>query len=239
MRSLVVASLALLTTLTTLATVDALGATASAEERDYLAVEPREEKTFSDLELALELGVMDRGTAGVGAPLLGYGYDHDGGLLGAASVRLYFHDDQFWLRHGVGVRFAHHAGDDFGLGDTGFFFEQIDVGYVVRTEFPCMASGDRHIYLSGILGVTTVIADASTGNRPSDANWNARTVAANELDHVGVGGVFGLALDVHFGAAFAGFYVDVREQFGVTPSSPISRDFSIAATLRGGVDIGL
>jgi hypothetical protein len=218
-----------------------LGAAAVASAQYNLAVEPEppSTKVFSDLELALDLGVMDRGSSGVGSPLLGYGYDHDGGLFAAASVRLYFHDDDmFWLRHGIGVRFAHHAGDDFGLGDTGFFFEQIDVGYVVRTEFPCMSQGDRHVYLSGILGVTTVVADASTGNRPSDGNWNARTVAASELDHVGVGGLLGVALDVHFGAAFAGVYFDVREQLAVTPG-PISRDFSIAAALRGGVDIGL
>jgi hypothetical protein len=197
-----------------------------------------ESPLFSNIEVALEFGAMDRGTSGVGDPLLGYGYDHSGGALGGLDVRVFFHDSSDYFRHGVTLRGAYAAEDFFGLGGVAFHFGQLDAGYVFRSILPCMSEGDRRVYVSGAIGVTTLLADASTGRGGPDARWNERVVAADALDHVGIGGFLTVDGAIHMRAAFIGVRLDLREHFTVS-GGPASRDFSVAALLRGGVNIDL
>jgi hypothetical protein len=222
-----------------LASVWCAADTAKAEGSPYsLTVEPAPEPSaLADVELSAELGVMDRGTTGVGAPLLGYGYDHGGGALGAIGTRFLFrfgYGDYF--RHGLDLRAAYSAGEFFGVDGAGMHVGQLDVGYVFRTEFPCMRGETRRIHLSGALGVTGLYADAGTGRGARDDMWNARVVAADALDHYGVGGYLTVDLTAHYDAAFVGLRLDAREHFAVGHSS-IARDVTIGASLRFGVDI--
>jgi hypothetical protein len=99
-----------------------------------------------------------------------------------------------------------------------------------------MRGETRRIHLSGALGVTGLYADAGTGRGARDDMWNARVVAADALDHYGVGGYLTVDLTAHYDAAFVGLRLDAREHFAVGHSS-IARDVTIGASLRFGVDI--
>jgi len=209
--------------------------------RPAAALEPHLEPspTFSDVELDLELGWMDRGTTGVGEPLLGYGYDHAVAPLVGASARLFFHDSIRYFRHGIALRGAYAAGGHLGLGDgVEFHLGQVDLGYVFRTQLPCMSTDERVFHLSGSLGLTGVRADAGTGRGSRDDRWNQRLAAAEDLDHVGLGGFLAVDLALHVGPLITGIRIDVREHFAVT-DGPVSRDFAVATGLRMGVDLEL
>ena len=207
-----------------------------AGAQDYLTVEPREEPSaIRDVEISAELGVMDRGTTGIGAPLLGYGYDHGGGAFGALGTRVLFpfgYGDYF--AHGFDLRASYSAGEFFGVDGVDFHNGQLDLGYVFRTEFPCMRGETRIIYLSGALGVTGLYADAGTGRGEPDDTWNERVAASEALDHYGLGGYLTVDLAAHYGATFIGLRLDAREHFALGHSA-IARDVTVAASLRFGV----
>jgi len=186
---------------------------------------------LSSVEIAPEIGIFDRGTTGVGAPVLGYGYDHGGGAMFGAGARLFFHSSDNYFRQGIELRAAHETGD--GLALTVF-----DLAYALRVKFPCMSDGERNVFGTGLLGVTTALGEAGLGDGSRDARWNDRVVASETLDHVGLGWLLAVGVDVHLGALFAGPRLDVREHFAIT-DGPVSRDFEIAATVRIGGEIEL
>ncbi len=197
-----------------------------------------EPDSTGSLELAVDLGVLDRGTTGVGDPLLGLGYDHGGGLQAGIGARAYLEINEYF-RHGLSLRVSHQAGSALGLvGEHGFAWSQLDVAYVFRTSLPCMSDGDTQWYLSGLVGVTGVHADAGTGDAPRDERWNERVAAADDLDHLALGGMLGAGLDLHFDEWFVGALLDVREPFALG-SGPVSRSFVTSGTLRAGVELEL
>ena len=190
------------------------------------------------LEVTVDMGVLDRGTTGIGEPLLGLGYDHGGGLQAGAGARLYFELNEYF-RHGPSLRLSHQAGSVLGLaGEHGFAWSQLDLAYVFRTSLPCMSGDEVQWYLSGLVGLTGVYADAGTGDGPSDDRWNERLAASEELDHLALGGMLGVGLDMHFDEVFLGALIDVREPFALG-SGVVSRSFVTSATLRAGVELGL
>jgi len=193
---------------------------------------------IDSLELAVDLGLLDRGTTGVGEPLLGLGYDHGGGLQAGVGIRTYFEINRYF-RHGVNLRFSHQAGSTLGLfGGYGFAWSQLDLTYVFRTSLPCMSDDDTQWYLSGLVGLTGVHADAGTGTAPRDDRWNERLAASDALDHLALGGLIGAGIDLHFDEVFLGLLLDVREPFALG-SGPVSRSFVTSATLRAGVELEL
>ena len=199
-------------------------------------IEPESSET--SLELAIDLGVLDRGTTGVGEPLLGLGYDHGGGLAAGVGARLYFELNEYF-RHGVSLRGSHQAGDFLGLaGEHGFAWSQLDLSYVFRTSLPCMSDDDTQWYLSGLIGLTGVYADAGTGDGPRDERWNERLAASESLDHLALGGMLGVGLDLHFDDLFLGALIDVREPFALG-SGAVSRSFVTSAALRAGIELEL
>lgn len=217
---------------------------AEAEETQLPLVEPDVEPDVGSdplidaLELSLDLGVMDRGTTGVGEPLLGLGYDHGGGALAGVGARAYLEIDRYFA-HGLSLRLSHQAGSLLGLDDgVGFAWSQLDVTYVFRTLLPCMSDDEVRFYLSGLVGVTGVRADAGTGTAPRDDRWNERQVASRRLDHDALGPMLGASLDVHFGAFFVGALIDVREPFALG-AGPVSRSFVTTGSLRTGVQLAL
>lgn len=185
----------------------------------------------SAVELTLETGLLDRGTTGVGEPLLGYGYDHGGGMLVGAGLRLYFDIDGRYFHHGVAVRVGHQPND-------GFAWSHVDLTYVFRTELPCMSSDEHRLRLSGVIGVTGARADAGMGNGAPDDRWNLREVASEQLDHHALGAVLGVALDVHSGPFLLGLMLDVRELFALG-DTPVARSFAATGALRAGFELDL
>jgi len=181
------------------------------------------------VDVTLEGGLLDRGTTGVGAPLLGYGYDHGGGLLLGAGLRAYFDIDGRYFHHGVALRFGHQPND-------GIAWSQLDLAYVFRTELPCMSDDERTFRLSGLVGVTGAYAEAGTGRGGMDEQWNLRLAAAEELDHHSLGGLLGVGLDLHGGPFVVGVLVDIRETFALG-DGPASRSFVATGALRAGVEI--
>lgn len=207
-------------------------ALASANQPDVIPTyHGEDESVVSAVELTLEGGLLDRGTTGVGEPLLGYGYDHGGGVLIGAGLRLYFDIDGRYFHHGVAVRVGHQPGG-------GFAWSQLDLTYVFRTELPCLSSDDRRLRLSGIIGVTGARADAGMGNGAADDRWNLREVASEQLDHQALGAVLGVALDVHSGPFLLGLMLDVRELFALG-DTPVARSFVATGSLRAGVELDL
>lgn len=198
-----------------------------------------QDQIIDSFQLGAGLGIVDRGSTGVGAPLLEYGYDHEGGLLAEAALRVYFYDSWDFLRHGFQIRYSYTAGQTLGLDSYGFGYSIVDATYLLRTNLPCMSSEDIKYYVSGYLGLSGGYANASTGRGERDDRWNERVAAEGELDHHALGAVFGLAMDVHFGPAYLGIQVDLRQHYGLTSSSPVTRTFMPSALLRTGVEVNL
>lgn len=200
-----------------------------------LAWEPQPESETS-LELALDIGMLDRGTTGVGDPLLDLGYDHGGGPQAGFGLRAYFEINEYF-RHGPNLRISHQGA--FGLTDTyGFAWTQLDLTYVFRTSLPCMSDDEMQWYLSGLIGLTGVHAEAGTGDAPRDDRWNERLAASESLDHLALGGVIGAGIDLHLDEWFIGLMLDVREPFALG-ETPVSRSFVTSATMRAGVELAL
>src|SRR5688500_16030126 len=106
-------------------------AAGAAQAQDY-DVEP-DSGVCSNLEVTVGIGAMARGTTGVGAPLLAYGYDHGGGMIAGLGLRLFFAGSTRFIRHGVLLRGAFNAGSSFGLvGGYGFATTTVDAAYVIR-----------------------------------------------------------------------------------------------------------
>jgi hypothetical protein len=222
-----------------------LGTAAGVQAQDYDTTEERyytgdQEGLFSSLEITLGIGLMDRGTTGIGDPLLGYGYDHAGGASTDLAFRLFFANSNQYLNHGVLVRGTYMAGASFGLADGyGFATTIVDVAYVIRVNCPCISGDERKWYASGFVGMSGMYANASTGDASEmDANWNARSAAADKFDHAALGGVIGLSMDLHVGMFIVGATVDLREHFTLG-DSPVSRSFETGASIHVGGDFGL
>lgn len=192
------------------------------------------------LELVATFGVVDRATSGTTPD---YGYGQNAPALGGVDVRLLFpvFDCSCELGHGVQLGVSGTGGTalGFGNGDTSAFRHIIvDAGYAFRTELPCMASGNRRWFVTGTLGVTTLIADAGLGSGVADdVDRNVREAAADAYDHVAFGWRFGAVMDVHFGALIAGFGFDLREAYGIGTS--LDRTFALSGILRVGGEIPL
>jgi hypothetical protein len=211
-----------------------LPATALAQGYEDRAPEER-----AVLEATIGLGVADRSSTGVGAPLLGMGYDQSFGPLGTLDLRLFVaNGGSSYIRHGPVVRAGYHAGPSMGtFTGSAFRFGAVDVGYAGRAEFPCMRRGDTSVHLGGYVGITGAWSDADRGDayRP---NTETQTLdAARTLDHAGLGGTLGLSLDVHFGAFVLGAGFDIHQWFGI--DTPVARDLMLAGQLRLGADLWL
>ncbi len=188
------------------------------------------------LELALDLGLMERGTTGIGPPLLDAGYDQAGGPVAGAGARMLFALGYGgYFHHGVAVRMSHHAGGSFGLTDAyGFAWTAIDLAYAFRTNLPCMSTPDRKLMLTGMLGVSGVNADAGMGNTADPQREPERRAASRELDHTALGPMLGVGLDMHMGLLFVGLALDLRQAFAIG-DVPVTRSYVSSAALRIGV----
>lgn len=213
-------------------------ARAQVADLEYLPPPWERDEGGAVLELAIDLGLLDRGTTGIGDPLLDQGYDHGGGPVAGIGARLLFpFADGDYFHHGATLRLSHHGGGSFGLSErVGFVWTSLDATYAFRTNFPCMSDDDRKVYLTGLVGVTGTRADAGTGEGPRDEHWNQRVAASTELDHLALGPMLGLDLSVHFGALLAGVMLDLRQIFALG-EGPISRSTVATGTLRFGVAI--
>lgn len=191
-------------------------------------------------EITLGVGIADRGTTGTGS-LLGLGYDQSTGPITTLDVRLFVDESGStarYFRHGPVVRASYFAGPNLGIDGAAFTNIPIDLGYSGRLELPCLADGDRHIFLQGFLAVTGLYANAGRGDHPVEPNSAtelATIEASRTLDHAGLGGALGVGIDVHFGAFSLGLGVDLRQYFGI--ETTVARDLVWSGTLRVGVDL--
>lgn len=237
MRSVLVAGLCALGLLL----IGPEGARADYDHYD-LAVEPEPEPGSNiALELALEVGLFDRGTTGVGDPLLDYGYDHGGGPAVGARLRFLSPLDDRYFHHGIDVRLLHQAGGTLGLSEeVGFYWTEVATGYGFRTMFPCMSneSDGRIVRFTGTIGLTVANANAGTGRAARDDRWNERVAASEQLDHMAVGPHVSLGLDYHIDDFLIGIAIDARQLFSVSGGVE-ARTFGTSATLRTGVDLDL
>lgn len=213
---------------------------AFAQETTELLYRPASPGVFSDLEIVLGFGVIDRGVTGVGEPLLGYGYDHSGGPRADMALRLFFAESNQYVRHGIAVRGGFDAGETFGLaGGYGFATTTIDLAYVLRFHCPCISGDQTKWFLSAVVGVSMLHAEASTGAGPRGGpDWNQRQAAAGKFDHDSVGGVLGVTMDLHLDVVMVGASIDLREHFSVT-DGPVGRSFETGASVHAGFDLNL
>lgn len=201
---------------------------------------PRSARADAAGELTLAAGVADRGSTGTGA-LLGLGYDQSAGPIGTLDLRLFVEasrSEARYFRHGPVLRASYFAGRELGIERAAFVNVPIDLGYAGRLELPCLADGDRHIYLQGFLAITGLYADAGRGDAWVEPNTAAAAETAElsrALDHAGLGGALGLGLDVHFGAFLLGVGVDLRQYFGIETS--VARDLVWSGLVRVGADL--
>ena len=202
--------------------------------------EYREPTRSTKLELVANFGVLDRATSGTGS---NYRYDQNATAVGGVDVRLLFpaFDCGCDLAHGAQLGVSGSGGTALGFGDldtSAFRHIIIDAGYIFRTELPCMASGNRRWFVTGTLGLTTLVADAGLGSGvANDVDRNVREAAAEAYDHVALGWHFGAVMDVHFGALILGFGFDLREAYGI--GTELSRTFALSGSLRLGGEISL
>lgn len=188
------------------------------------------------IEIAVDIGLLDRGTTGVGAPLLDMGYDVEGGPVAGVGVRMLFGiDGGRYFHHGAAVRTWRHGGGDFGLSEGhGLSSSSLDLAYAFRTALPCMSAPGRELKLTGMLGVTGIDEDAGRGSGHSGQLEAQRAAAAEQFDHFALGPMLGVGIDFHSGPLFAGLAFDLREVFAFD-DGPISRSYFASAALRMGV----
>ena len=205
-----------------------------------LLYQPSSPGIFSDLEIVLGFGVIDRGVTGVGEPLLGYGYDHSGGPRADMALRLFFAESNQFVRHGIALRGGCDAGQTFGLaGGYGFATTTIDLAYVLRFHCPCISGDDTKWFLSAVVGVSMLHAEASTGaGARGGPDWNDREAAASKFDHDSLGAVLGVTMDLHLDVVIVGASIDLREHFSMT-DGPIGRSFETGASVHAGFDLDL
>ena len=187
---------------------------------------------LSGIELSAGIGVMGHNTTGVGEPLLGYGYDHEPGPVADGKLRLIFGHHRYF-RHGVTFRGGYNAGRQFGRNGYGFAHSFGEVGYTIRTLFPCMSNEDRKVYGGATLGFTGAFADAGVGRGAMGDDENIRRTAATELDHRAWGWVLGGEIMVHYKAFLIGLDVDMRRLYGV--ETVADRTMLASAVLRVGM----
>jgi len=190
------------------------------------------------LEVSVDLGVQDRGTTGIGEPLLDEGYDTAGGLVAGAGARMLFGiSGGEYFHHGVATRVSHNAGWGLGLSDRyGYAWSAADLAYAFRTNLPCMSTPERQLFLTGVLGVSGVVANAGTGLEKDPQTSRERRVASERLDHVALGPVLGVALDMHMGSSFLGLELYLRQAYALD-DGPVSRSYVSSASIRVGVQL--
>ncbi len=188
-------------------------------------------------EWTTSIGVADRSTTGVGAPLTGYGYAAATAPIVDLETRVMAPLGHDYFHHGVLARGTYVPSGDIVGPDYAFRQGVFDLAYVFRTELPCMHRGSRQWFVSGYVGATVAIADAGTGTAPASdrSNLNIRTQAAADLDHVGVGWVVGVNFDMRVGAFVVGPAVALR-QFFVVGNPTIAREWLPTLALRIGFD---
>ena len=190
------------------------------------------------VEVAVDLGVQDRGTTGIGEPLLGEGYDRGGGLVAGAGARMLLPvGDGGYFHHGVAARISHNAGWGLGLSERyGFAWSALDLAYAFRTNLPCMSTPERKLFLTGLLGVSGVVANAGMGLEADPQTERQRRVASEQLDHVALGPLLGVGLDVHMGAFFLGLSLDLRQAYALG-GGPLSASYVSSASIRVGAQL--
>lgn len=189
-----------------------------------------------DLEVSIPISVAERSTTGTGDELAGYGYDAQTGLLGGLELRLYGGGMNRYMRVGLVAGAQQHAGPMLGLDGNDYAFRStlVDAGVTVRTVFPCMSSRDVRWHLSGLFAMTGMMAEAGTGvgGEPNGPDEDARTRAADELDHAALGWRLGVDLALHLGNFFVGVGLGLRQLFGV--ETPLARTWVTDLGLRIG-----
>ncbi|MEM9860923.1 MAG: hypothetical protein AAF938_04855 [Myxococcota bacterium] len=201
---------------------------ASTAHADYHGDRP--EGTLTAVELSVGLGVM--GHVSTGAPVTGYGHDSEPGPVADGTLRLLFGNNRYF-RHGLTARGAFFGGRAFGRQGYGYRFGLGDLAYTVRTLLPCISQRDgARFYASASLGLTGGWADAGVGRGPNNADYIARSTAADELDHAVLGWVLGGSAEVHYGKMLFGITLDLRRVWGI--DSPVSDTWLRSASLRFG-----
>lgn len=194
---------------------------------------------LSDIEFSLGVGLMDRGTTGIGAPLLGHGYDHGAGMVLEADVRVLKRAWHHAIRHGLALRAFHQNGRALSLTDSGTFqLSGLDLAYVFRALLPCMSTEGTRFHLSPLAGLSVLRASAGNLRLRGDQTGELADAARAAFDHTALGFVIGVQFDVHKGPFLIALTADLREHFAIG-KTPVSRDFMTSLALRVGFDINL
>lgn len=204
-----------------------------------LAQEQPSQPFLSDIEFTLGVGLMDRGTTGIGAPLLGHGYDHAVGAVLEGDLRVLKQAGHRVIHHGLALRAFHQDGRTLGLTDSGSFqVSGLDLAYVFRALLPCMSSDDVRFHLSPLAGLSGLRARAGNLSARSDQTGELTNAAHAAFDHTALGVVLGVQFDVHHGPFLVAVTADLREHFALG-NTPVSRNFMTSLALRVGFDLDL
>lgn len=187
---------------------------------------------LSGIELSAGIGVMGHNTTGVGEPLLGYGYDHEPGPVADGKLRLIFGHHRFF-RHGMTFRGGFNSGRQFGRNGYGFRHSFGEVGYTIRSLFPCMSNDDTKIYGGATLGFTGAFADAGVGRGAMGDDENVRRMASEDLDHRAWGWVLGGEIQIQHHSFLIGLDIDMRRLYGI--DTVAERTMLGSAVLRVGM----
>jgi len=189
--------------------------------------------------LAAGLGVLDHATTGT---LADYGYDRGSAPSVSLNARWLSRIDgcSCAMGHGVDVQATMSRGPSFGLLHGAAYTQYLgDVAYAFRVELPCLRSGTRRIYTTGMAGMAVLVSDAGTGDASPDdtSRWNERTLAASAYDRVALGWRIGGSFDITWSRTLVGIGLDLRNLYAV--SGDQARTLLLSASLRVGFDIGL
>lgn len=190
-----------------------------------------------DLELTMPVALVDRSTAVAGVPA-GYGYENGAELATGLEGRLFFRGNEYF-HMGMMIGGQHQAGPFFGLVDGhALRTTTVDAGLTARVLFPCLSRGDVKWRLGGVLALSGLHADAGegVGGRENGPDQPARRLAADTLDHAGLG--FRLAIDLswHIDSFVVGVGIGARHYFGI--DTAVARDtmFDVGLRIGGRID---
>jgi hypothetical protein len=202
------------------------------------AVSSMAEADVNDLELTMPIALVDRSTAVAGAPA-GFGYENGAELAAGLEGRLFFGQSDYF-HMGVMVGGQHQAGPLFGLVDGHAFRTTVmEAGLTARVLFPCLSRGDVKWRLGGVLALSGMHADAGqgVGGQPNGPAEPERRIAADTLDHAGLGFRLGFDLSWHVQSFVIGLGLGARHYFGI--DTPVARTWLLDLGLRVGARFDL
>lgn len=212
------------------------------EERRYQDVEllhqdQREPEPVMTTQITVGIGILGRGTTGIGGPLTEYGYDRSRGPHVDLQIRPLVNLNHI-VRLGFSMRALFFSDRGFGASGHAFRLGVGELGISAQSLLPCLSTRDRQLHVGATVAMVGGYANAGLGQGDDmNAYGNLRTEAADGFDHGLVGFAVGMDGTITYGRFLFGFDINLRRLWSI--GSTVSHRVTLSSlALRLGVSLG-